>query len=131
MPHSKDKDTKMYKYNKQLKTNAQELRRNMTKEEKHLWYDFFRLLPIPAKRQKNIENYILDFYIPTAKLAVELDGSQHYTDEHKVMDKERDKLLEGYGIKTLRYQNIDVTKRFDDVCRDIINKINERSDVKL
>ena len=121
----------MYKYNKQLKSNAQELRREMTKEEKHLWYDFLRLLPIPVKRQKGIENYILDFYIPIAKLAIELDGSQHYSDEHREADKARDALLEGYGIKTLRYQNADIIKRFDDVCRDIINKINERSDVKL
>ena len=126
MPHEKNGITKMYKYNKQLKLNSQELRRNMTREEKHLWYDFLKLLPVSVKRQKNIENYILDFYIPSAKLAIELDGSQHYTAEHRAADKERDAVLASYGIKTLRYLNSDVNGRFDAVCRDIENNINSR-----
>ena len=59
----------------------------MTKEEKHLWYDFFKLLPITVNRQKIIDNYIADFYIDTAKLVIELDGSQHYTEDGEAKDK--------------------------------------------
>ena len=121
----------MYKYNKQLISNSQELRKNMTKEEKHLWYDFLKLLPIPVKRQKNIDNFILDFYIPSAKIAIELDGSQHFSDDNKAYDKERDRKIASYGIKILRYLNSDVNNSFDSVCRDIINNINSRSEYNI
>ena len=64
--------------NSTLTGNAKTLRKNMTKEERHLWYDFLKTLPIPANRQKVLGNYIVDFYIAAAKLVIELDGSQHY-----------------------------------------------------
>ena len=64
--------------NPKLTDNAKNLRKNMTKEERHLWYDFLKTLPITVNRQKVIGNYIVDFYIATAKLVIELDGSQHY-----------------------------------------------------
>ena len=70
----------MYPYNKKLVANAQTLRKNMTSEERHLWYDFLKKLPMPVKRQKNIENYIVDFYIPQVKTVIEIDGIQHTAD---------------------------------------------------
>lgn len=64
----------MLPYNKKLFGNARELRSNMTPEEKHLWYDFLKKLPVPVKRQYNIKNYIVDFYIPRFKTVIEVDG---------------------------------------------------------
>ena len=121
----------MYKYNKNLVSNAQELRKNMTPEEKHLWYDFLKVAPFSAKRQKNVENYILDFYIPSAKIAIELDGSQHYSEEHRLADSQRDQRLAEYGIKVLRYLNADVNNNFYGVCQDILNHIKSRTDGSL
>ncbi len=66
-------------YNKKLIPRAKELRKNMTKQENHLWYDFLRIYPVRFQRQKTIDNYIADFYCHKAKLIIELDGSQHFT----------------------------------------------------
>ena len=79
--------------NPNLKSAAQELRRNMTKEERHLWYDFLKTLPFSAHRQKVIGPYIVDFYLSQANLVIELDGSQHYEPEHQQMDLARDEYL--------------------------------------
>ena len=64
--------------NLHLKTNAQKLRKNMTRQERHLWYDFLKKLPITVNCQKVIGKYIVDFYCAGAKTVIELDGSQHY-----------------------------------------------------
>ncbi len=114
----------MYPYKSSLTNNAQILRKNMTPEEKHLWYDFLKKLPITVKRQYNIENYILDFFIPSAKIAIELDGSQHYEPEARLADKERDDSLSLYGIKVLRYKNLDIKKNFEGVTSDILKNLN-------
>lgn len=66
--------------NSSLTGNSKTLRKNMTKEEGHLWYDFLKSLPCNVNRQKVIGNYIVDFYISSAKIVIELDGSQHYED---------------------------------------------------
>ena len=79
--------------NTKLTPNAQRLRRDMTKEEKHLGYDFLKLLPLTVNRQKVIENYIVDFYIAEAQIVIELDGSQHYEEEGIQKDKIRDERL--------------------------------------
>ena len=113
----------MYSYNKKLVSNAQELRRNMTAEERHLWYDFLKKLPIPVKRQKNIENYILDFYIPSAKLAIEIDGRQHKLAENREDDRIRDEFLNSLGITVVRYTNDDIRDRFQAVAKDILNRL--------
>ena len=110
-------------HNKSLRGNARELRKNMTKEERHLWYDFLRELPVMVHRQKVIGNYIVDFYIAEAKLVIELDGSQHYEDEDHRKDIERDMFLQSQGMKVLRYANSDVNKNFQGVCQDIWNHI--------
>ena len=117
---SKTKDNEMYKYDKSLVKNAQILRKEMTKEEKHLWYDFLKKLPIQVKRQKNIENYILDFYIPTHKTAIEIDGIQHTSEEGRTQDEKRDMVLSSYGIKVLRFKNSDINSNFLSVTDEIL-----------
>ncbi len=112
-----------YKYNKNLVKNAQTLRKNMTREEKHLWYDFLKKLPITVHRQKNIENYIIDFYISKNRIAIELDGSQHYNDENQISDNIRDKKLSELGITVLRYSNRDINNHFYDVCTEIVQTV--------
>jgi len=107
-------------YNKNFKDNAQTLRKNMTPEEKHLWYDFLKLLPITVNRQKVIENYIVDFYIHEARIVIEVDGIQHKQKDAINADKARDSNLGELGIKVLRYSNEDVNKRFFSVCDDIL-----------
>ena len=106
---------------------ARTLRKNMTKEERHLWYDFFKNLSVTVNRQKVIGRYIVDFYIASAKTAVELDGSQHYDDIGRKNDEIRDNYLNTLGIKVLRYSNADINQRFDSVCSDILNNINTSS----
>ena len=113
----------MYSYNKKLVSTAQGLRKNMTSEERHLWYDFLKRLPVAAKRQKNIENYILDFYIPSAKLAIEVDGRQHKLPEHLEQDRLRDEKLASLGIAVVRYTNEDVRNRFQAVAEDILMRL--------
>ena len=113
--------------NLKLTGNAKSLRKNMTKEERHLWYDFLKTLPITVNRQKVIGNYIVDFYIATAKLVIELDGSQHYEEKGVENDAERDAFLNGLGIKALRYSNLDVNQRFESVCQDILNNLDTSS----
>ena len=108
-----------------LKENAQSLRTNMTKEEKHLWYDFLKKLPITVNRQKVIGNYIVDFYCAEANIVIELDGSQHYEEEGKAKDISRDKYLNELGITVLRYTNLDIHRNFKGVCADILRHIEK------
>ena len=96
----------------------------MTKEERHIWYDFLKLLPVAVKRQKCIENYIVDFYIPSAKTVIEIDGGQHKMAENKEIDRQRDDDLTKWGIDVLRYSNIDVNNNFNVVCMDILKHLN-------
>ena len=106
--------------------NAKHLRKNMTNEEKHLWYDCLNKLPIPAKRQKNIGNYILDFYIPQAKIAIEVDGIQH-TEKHRAeADAQRDEALHALGVTVLRFRNADVNNNFVAVAQSIIEAIKSK-----
>ena len=108
-------------YSKNLKPFAQKLRknRNMTPQERKLWYHFLRDLPFTVKRQKIIGGYIADFYISKAKLVIELDGSQHYEEAGLEYDKERDTYMKSLGLKVLRYSNTDLSRNFESVCEDI------------
>ncbi|MBO5440222.1 MAG: endonuclease domain-containing protein [Clostridia bacterium] len=110
---------------------SQELRRNLTKEEKHLWYDFLKALPQTINRQKVIGKYVVDFYCASAKIVIELDGSQHGGQKMKQKDQERDAFLNSLGITVLRYSNIDIHKNFNSVCVDILSHINTSSVSKL
>ena len=113
--------------NPKLTGNAKALRKNMTKEERHLWYDFLKTLPITVNRQKVIGKYIVDFYIATSKIVIELDGSHHYEDSGIENDAKRDEFLNSSGVKVLRYSNLDINQRFDSVCQDVLNHINTSS----
>ena len=112
-------------YNSKLIPNASKLRKDMTKEERHLWYDCLKQLPVTVHRQKVIGRYIVDFYIASAKIVIELDGSQHYEAEGKVKDEERDHYLRSVGYKVLRYSNADINQRFKSVCEDIYKHLQE------
>ena len=115
-----------YKHNKSLVSNARNLRKNMTKEERHLWYDFLRSYPAKFLRQKILGKYIVDFYCAEAKLIVELDGSQHYEDNGKKYDMERTAYLEQYGVRVLRIPNNEVFRNFRGVCEFIDMIVKER-----
>jgi len=95
----------------------------MTKEERHLWYDFLKDYPIKIYKQKIVGNYILDFYCEKAKLAIELDGSQHYEKAEQEYDEKRTGILNGLGIEVFRVSNLDVTKNFRGVCEAIHQKL--------
>ena len=109
--------------NPSLREYAQSLRKNMTKEEKHLWYDFLKKLDLVVNRQKVIDNYIVDFCIPSKKIIIEIDGSQHYEPGNKEYDRQRDDYLHGQGYRVLRYTNFDISKNFDGVCSNILKYI--------
>lgn len=113
----------MIPYNKNLTSNAKELRKNMTPEEKHLWYDFLKRLPFNVRRQHNIENYIVDFYIAEKKIVIEVDGRQHLLPEHKEADKQRDMALSFWNITVLRYSNDSINNNFNSVVADILKKL--------
>ena len=113
--------------NSKLTGNAKALRKNMTKEERRLWYEFLKTLPITVNRQKVIGDYIVDFYIATSKIVIELDGSQHYEDMGIETDAKRDAFLKSLGIRVLRYSNRDVNQNFEGVCNDILNNVTTSS----
>lgn len=103
-------------YEKKNRTNAKNLRKNMTKEERHLWYDFLSPYPIHFYRQRRIGAYIVDFYCPKAKLVVELDGSQHFEIEAIEYDIQRTKYLESLGLLVLRVPNNEIADNFANIC---------------
>ena len=107
------------KHNKQIVPLAKELRKEMTKEERRLWYDFLRNYSVRFSRQKVLGKYIVDFYSAEAKLVIELDGSQHYEDDKIVKDAERTAFLESYGLTVLRIPNNEVNRNFQEVCQYI------------
>ncbi len=110
-------------YNKKLKAFSQKLRKEMTKEEKHLWYDFLKTLPCTFNRQKVIGDYIVDFYCATSKIVIEIDGWQHGTEENSEYDSVRTEYLESLGLKVLRYSNKDIHKKFNYICADILKNL--------
>ena len=109
--------------NEKLTPISKTLRKNMTAEERHLWYDFLKNLPLTINRQKVIGPYVLDFYCASKGIAIELDGSQHHREEDMEKDTVRDRYLDGRGIQVLRYSNTAVRKDFRDVCSDILEKL--------
>ena len=105
---------------------ARELRREMTKQERHLWYDFLREYPVRFYRQRPVDRYILDFYCPAAKLAVELDGGQHFESEGQAHDETRTQYLNALGIEVLRFTNTQIQKEFEAVCTVIDLAVKRR-----
>ena len=107
------------KHNSALTENARALRKNMTKAERRLWYDFLRDYPVRFLRQKVIDNYIVDFYCHKARLIIELDGSQHYEKEGVLKDKIRTERIESRSLKVIRIPNNEVNENFEGVCEYI------------
>ncbi len=114
-------------YEKELIPRAKELRKNATRQENHLWYDFLRTHPIRFQRQKTIGGFIVDFYCHKATLAIELDGSQHYSVSGLAYDEERDKILSGYGIYVMRFPNSEIDRHFEEVCAVINQQVQKRT----
>ena len=114
----------MKKHNPALTDRARELRKNMTEEEKQLWYRFLHNYPIRFLRQKVVGNYIVDFYCAKAKLVIELDGAQHYEDQGIQYDAERTAFLEGFGLTVIRIPNTQIQQHYNDTC-EYIDKITQ------
>ena len=110
-------------YQKRLIPLGRVLRKNMTPEERRLWYVFFVKLPVTVNRQKVIGRYIVDFFIAKDRLVIELDGSQHYEPAAVEADRERDLYLSELGLRVLRYTNADINQRFECVCHDILEAL--------
>ena len=106
-------------HNKKLTSRAQELRRNMTLEERKLWYEFLRKYPIQFRRQVTFGNYIADFYCNEAKLVIELDCSQHYSEQGLAKDAIRTERMVGRNLIVLRIPNNEIDKNFIGVCEYI------------
>ena len=120
----------MEQQNKMLRF-SQELRKNLTKEERHLWYDFLKSYPIQFKRQYCIGIYIVDFYCYKARLIIELDGSQHCEPDTMEYDKYRTQYLENQGYCVLRYSNRDVWENFRGICENIDMCVKHRMEGHL
>lgn len=112
--------------NKRLKPLANSLRKNATKEENKLWYQYLRTFPVKFHRQRVIGNYITDFFCPKAKLVIELDGSQHFEEKAHKKDLDRTDFLYSLGIKVIRFTNLEVNTQFEAVCLSIQNEVNNR-----
>ena len=115
--------------NKNLTPYAQALRNQMTKEERRLWYSFLCNHPVQFKRQAVCGNYILDFYCPLARLAIELDGSQHAEPEGLEKDRIRTEYLNSCGIYVLRIPNRRIWVNFRGVCEGLDDLVQKRSGV--
>ena len=111
--------------NERLTENSQRLRKEMTKEERHLWFDFLKDLPITVNRQKVIGRYVVDFYCAEADLVIELDGSQHFEQDGLTDDKKRDEYLRSKGLEVVRYPNNQINEDFEAVCVDILNRVEK------
>lgn len=114
------------KYNKNNISFAKELRKNMTKEERHLWYDFLRSYPVKITRQKVLGRFIADFYCSEAKLIVELDGNQHYEAEGEKKDIDRTLYLQEFGLEVVRIPNVQIKRNFRGVCEYIDGIVRRR-----
>ena len=111
------------KNNSELLANARQLRKNMTAEERILWYQYLRTYPVKFYRQRTMGHYIVDFYCARAKLVVEIDGSQHYEDQGLDYDRARTAYLESLGLKVLRVPNNEIWKNLRGVCEAIDEQV--------
>jgi very-short-patch-repair endonuclease len=110
-------------YHRKLIPLAKELRKNLTPAEKKLWQELLRKFPVRVLRQRPIDNFIVDFYCAALKLVIEVDGESHFTETGKQYDAERTKILEGYGLKVIRFTNVEVLQNFEGVCQELLTLI--------
>ena len=113
-------------YSPHLWQFAKSMRKNMTREERHLWFDFLRRYPLRIRRQVILGNHIVDFCCEKAQLIIEIDGSQHYTPEEKEKDRKRTNDLKDLGYKVIRISNRDVMTNFDEITQYIHQEIQKR-----
>ena len=117
-------------YRQDLKPFAQKLRREMTKQERHLWYDYLKHSHAQFRRQKQFGRFIVDFYCAEAKLIIEVDGSQHFGEQGLAYDEERSNYLRSLGLTILRFTNGEIDHHFKDVCLIIEKAIPHSSNPK-
>ena len=115
--------------NNSILQTAKMLRKNMTPHERKLWYLFLRQYPVKIYKQRIVESFIVDFYCASARLVIEIDGSQHFTEQGMEYDKERSAVIEAYGLKVLRFTNYEVDTDFKSVCETIDEEIKARIDL--
>ena len=111
----------------ELRANAQALRKEMTPQERKLWFQFLRRLNVRVNRQKVIGYYIADFYCHAAKVVIELDGTQHFENAGEAHDRVRDDYLRELGLTVLRYSNRDMRENYAGVCSDILRNLSDRA----
>ena len=112
-------------YNGELKSRSRALRRDMTRQERRLWYDFLRTYPVKVYRQRSIDRFIADFYCSRAHLVIEVDGGQHFTSDGAEHDAERSEILQRYALAVVRVSNCDIDQNFSAVCEFIDRRIKE------
>ena len=108
------------------KGRSRELRREMTPQERRLWYCFLKNYPIKIYRQRSIDRFVVDFYCSRAHIVIEIDGGQHVMPEGKRYDEMRDQILQGYGLEVIRIYNTDIDKNFEGVCEWLDRKLKSR-----
>jgi very-short-patch-repair endonuclease len=113
-------------YNKNLRDVARQLRKHMTPFEKKIWFDFLRYLKPGVRRQRPMGKFIVDFYIPKAKLVIEIDGDVHMNEKAIAKDQERTDFFNSLGIHVLRIKNEEISSSFQSVCNIISQTILER-----
>lgn len=113
------KDFNYTGYNNELRANSRTLRKRMTPEEKQLWYHFLKNYPVRFNRQRPIDRYIVDFYSSKAKVAIEIDGCQHYEEKNLAEDQNRTAVINSFGVDVLRFSNYDIKTNFEGVCQHI------------
>ena len=114
-----------YPRNNKNLANARNLRRNMTPQERHLWYDFLRYCNPRFRRQELLGTYVADFFCHKAKLVVEVDGSQHFEPEKIKQDNIRTEYFQSLGLRVFRVDNGEINRNFDGVCQGILLTISQ------
>ena len=120
-----EKDYYYTGYNHNLKENSRKLRKDMTEQERRLWHCFLKKYHIKFVRQRPIGSYIADFYCSKARLIIEIDGSQHYTDEGKEYDENRTYVINQFNVRVIRFSNHDINTNFQSVCMEIDKIVSE------
>jgi very-short-patch-repair endonuclease len=127
--HNNNKGDEMLYYKNQNKTRARNLRKSQTGAEQILWHYLRRkqICEVRFARQKPIGPYIVDFYAKSARLVIELDGSQHYEEKNQAYDRERDDFLRRKGLHVLRFNNLEVYRCLESVIQVISLHIEGRA----
>jgi len=114
-----------FEYNGKMIPRAKEMRKNMTRHERKLWYDFLRNYPVRFQRQKTIGSYIVDSYCHDAGLIIELDGMQHDEKDAKEYDEVRTAFLQACGLMVVRFPNVNIDRNFAAVCMMIDREVKK------